>query len=81
MDYQEIIIDGVPCGGMMEINESWGAIRRRRTGIATLRSKAPMRQCEKIKANGGNIKVPAVRRAGRRPNMRWQAIRQGRRLR
>jgi len=58
MDYKEIIIDGTAVGGMMEINESWGENlppSHWNSYIAVENTDATV---EKIRANGGDIKVP-----------------------
>jgi len=58
MDYKEIIIDGTAVGGMMEINESWGENpppSHWNSYIAVENADATV---EKIKASGGDVKVP-----------------------
>ncbi|MEP6850907.1 MAG: VOC family protein [Acidobacteriota bacterium] len=58
MDYKEIQRDGVSYGGMMEIDEKWGPEpppSHWSTYIAVVNADETT---EKIKANGGSVKVP-----------------------
>jgi uncharacterized protein len=58
MDYKEIQLDGVSRGGMMAIDESWGPEpppSHWNTYVAVANADETV---EKIKANGGSIKVP-----------------------
>jgi len=58
MDYKEIIIDGVAYGGMMEINESWGENPQPSHWNSYIAVESADETVEKIKANGGEVKVP-----------------------
>jgi predicted enzyme related to lactoylglutathione lyase len=58
MDYKEIIIDDVAYGGMMEINESWGENPPPSHWNTYVAVESADDTVEKIKASGGNIKVP-----------------------
>ena len=58
LDYKEIIIDGSANGGMMAIDENWGPEpppSHWSTYIAVTNADETV---EKIKANGGSIRVP-----------------------
>ncbi|HYJ92618.1 MAG TPA: VOC family protein [Pyrinomonadaceae bacterium] len=56
MDYKEIIIDGVACGGMMGMDESWGEVPSHwNTYVAVENADETV---DKIKSNGGSVKVP-----------------------
>jgi len=58
MEYKEIIIDGVAYGGMMAIDENWGPEPpppNWGTYIAVANTDETI---EKIKGNGGSVKVP-----------------------
>ena len=58
MDYKEIILDDVACGGMMAIDENWppDVPSNWSTYIAVANADETV---EKIVANGGSIRVPA----------------------
>lgn len=58
MDYKEIQIDDVAYGGMMEINESWGENPPPSHWNTYIAVENADETAEKIKANGGNVKVP-----------------------
>ena len=58
MDYKEIIMDGVAHGGMMEINESWGENPPPSHWNNYIAVENADETVEKIKANGGSVKVP-----------------------
>ena len=58
MDYKEVHLDGVACGGMMAIDEKWGPEpppSHWSTYIAVDDADAAV---EKIAANGGSVRVP-----------------------
>jgi len=57
MDYKEIIIDGVAVGGMMG-TESWGENAPPSHWNSYIAVENADATVEKIKANGGDIKVP-----------------------
>ena len=58
MDYKEIILDDIACGGMMAIDENWPSDvpSHWSTYIAVANADETV---EKIVANGGSIRVPA----------------------
>ena len=56
MDYKEIIIDDVVCGGMMEINESWGENPPSSHWNCYIAVESADETVEKIKAEGGSVK-------------------------
>ena len=58
MEYKEIIMDGVAYGGMMEINESWGENPPPSHWNNYVSVENTDETVEKIKANGGSVKVP-----------------------
>ena len=58
MDYKEIIIDRVACGGMMEINESWGDNPPPSHWNSYIAVENADETVERIKVHGGEIKVP-----------------------
>jgi len=58
MDYKEIIIDGTAVGGMMEINESWGENPPPSHWNSYIAVENAYATVEKIKASGGDVKVP-----------------------
>ena len=58
MDYKEITIGGVAYGGMMEINENWGENPPPSHWNTYVAVENADETAEKIKANGGDIKVP-----------------------
>ena len=58
MDYQEIVLDGAAVGGMMEINESWGPTPPPSHWNSYIAVENADDTVDKIKANGGDIKVP-----------------------
>lgn len=58
MDYKEIHIDDVAYGGMMEINESWGTNPPPSHWNSYIAVENADETAEKIKSNGGDIKVP-----------------------
>jgi len=58
MDYKEIIVDDTAVGGMMEINESWGPTPPPSHWNSYIAVEDTDSTVEKIRANGGNIKVP-----------------------
>jgi predicted enzyme related to lactoylglutathione lyase len=58
MDYKEILVDGVACGGMMEINESWGENPPPSHWNTYVAVENADETVEKIRTNGGDIKVP-----------------------
>jgi len=57
MDYKEIVMDGTACGGMMAIDASWGkdVPSHWASYIAVDNANETV---EKIKSNGGSVKVP-----------------------
>jgi uncharacterized protein len=58
MAYKEIIIDGVAYGGMMAIDENWGPEPPPSHWNTYVAVENTDETVEKIKANGGSIKVP-----------------------
>jgi predicted enzyme related to lactoylglutathione lyase len=58
MDYKEIHIDGVACGGMMEINESWGADAPSSHWNTYIAVDNADETAERIVAGGGSVRVP-----------------------
>ena len=58
MEYKEIQIDGVAYGGMMAIDESWGPEPPPSHWNNYIAVENADETVEKIKANGGTIKVP-----------------------
>jgi predicted enzyme related to lactoylglutathione lyase len=56
MDYKEIIIDDVVCGGMMEINESWGENPPPSHWNCYIAVESADETVEKIKTAGGSVK-------------------------
>jgi len=58
MEYKEIIMDGTAYGGMMEINESWGENPPPSHWNNYIAVENTDETVEKIKANGGGVKVP-----------------------
>jgi predicted enzyme related to lactoylglutathione lyase len=58
MEYKEIIVDGVGYGGMMAIDENWGPEPPPSHWNTYVAVKNTDETVEKIKANGGSVKVP-----------------------
>jgi len=58
MEYKEIIVDGVAYGGMMAIDENWGPEAPPSHWNTYVAVKNTDETVEKIKANGGSVKVP-----------------------
>ena len=58
IEYKEIQIDGVAYGGMMAIDESWGPEPPPSHWNNYIAVENADETVEKIKANGGTIKVP-----------------------
>jgi|KBSMisStandDraft_5_1062788.scaffolds.fasta_scaffold20505_4 predicted enzyme related to lactoylglutathione lyase len=58
MEYKEIIVDGVAYGGMMAIDENWGPEPPPSHWNTYVAVKNTDETVEKIKANGGSVKVP-----------------------
>ena len=58
MDYKEIQMDGVSHGGMMAIDEKWGPEPPPSHWSTYIAVANADETSEKIKANGGSIKVP-----------------------
>ena len=58
IEYKEIIIDGVAYGGMMAIDENWGPEPPPSHWNNYIAVENADETVEKIKANGGTIKVP-----------------------
>ena len=58
IEYKEIIIDGVAYGGMMAIDENWGPEPPPSHWNNYIAVENADETVEKIKANGGSIKVP-----------------------
>ena len=58
IEYKEIQIDGVAYGGMMTIDESWGPEPPPSHWNNYIAVENADETVEKIKANGGTIKVP-----------------------
>ena len=58
IEYKEIQIDGVAYGGMMAIDESWGPEPPPSHWNNYIAVENADETVEKIKANGGSIKVP-----------------------
>lgn len=58
MDYKEIQMDGVSHGGMMAIDEKWGPEPPPSHWSTYIAVANADETTEKIKANGGSVKVP-----------------------
>jgi predicted enzyme related to lactoylglutathione lyase len=58
MEYKEIQIDGVAYGGMMAIDENWGPEPPPSHWNNYVAVENTDETVEKIKANGGSVKVP-----------------------
>ena len=58
MEYKEIQIDGVAYGGMMAIDENWGPEPPPSHWNTYIAVENTDETVEKIKANGGSVKVP-----------------------
>ena len=58
MEYKEIIIDSAAVGGMMQIDEDWGPTPPPSHWNSYIAVEDTDATVEKIKANGGDIKVP-----------------------
>src|SRR5207244_2671691 len=55
MEYKEILMDGVACGGMMAIDENWGPMSSFWNSYVAVENADET--AEKIKANGGSVNV------------------------
>lgn len=58
MDYKEIIMDDVACGGMMAIDENWGRTPTPSHWNTYVAVENADETVKKIEANGGSVRVP-----------------------
>lgn len=58
MEYKEIQIDDVACGGMMAIDENWGPTPPTSHWSTYIAVDNADETVEKIRANGGSVRVP-----------------------